>query len=384
VERRRTARDEWVKMSVVLPQAPAGDAAAQPSPSQAPPSRSTVLALSGLVTAVLLLVLLTPPAPYAVESPGPTVDTLGEVEGEPMVRVNGAPTYPTEGSLMLTTVETRGGPRSPVNLRRVVRGWLSRDEAVVPVEQVYPPDLSADDFSELLAAQMTSSQENAVVAALTELGYDVPAELVVAGTVPDGAAHGLLEEGDVIRAAGGSPLPTFQVLADLLRDTPPGTAVTLEVDRGGEREHVEVVTRADGTGGSLLGVYFDPDFDLPVDVALEIERVGGPSAGLVFALAIVDTMTPGAVTGGERIAGTGTISLDGLVGPITSVGLKVEGAARDGADYFLAPEENCADAERAALDDGIRVVPVATLREARAAVGAIGEGRAEALPHCRP
>lgn len=344
--------------------------------------RPNVVVGSGLLTALLVLLMLTPPAPYAIESPGPTVDTLGEVDGKPLIVVDGAPTYPTEGALVLTTVETRGGPRNPVDLLRVVRAWLSGRDVVVPVEQVYPRDLSPDDLADLLAAQMTSSQENAVVAALTELGYEVPAELVVAGTVTGTGADGVLAEGDVVLAAAGTSLPTFQALVDLLRETPPGTPVPLDVRRGERVAAVEVVTGPDEEGGSVLGVYFDPVFDLPVDVRISIEEIGGPSAGLVFALGVVDVLTPGAMTGGERIAGTGTIAVDGSVGRISSVGLKVAAARRDGATHILVPEENCADAERSAGVGGPRVVPVTTLSGAREAATAIGERRTDDVASC--
>lgn len=348
---------------------------------EASAARSRLVAGSAFLTAVLALVLVTPAAPYAVESPGPTVDTLGDLEGEPLIVVDGAQTYPTDGSLLLTTVETRGGPRNPVGLARVVQGWLSSHEAVVPVEQVYPRELTSEELGDLLAQQMTFSQESATVAALTELGYEVPATLVVAGTEDGTGASGVLLTDDVVVGLGGQPVPTFQVLADILGSTPPGTALPVDLERGGERRRVAVVTSDDGSGGSRLGVFFASDFDLPIDVRIAIEDIGGPSAGLVFALGIVDRLTPGAMTGGESIAGTGTISADGAVGPISNVGLKVAAAARDGAAYFLAPAENCAEA-RAAVRDGPRIVEVATLAQARDAVTAIAEGRLDDLPTC--
>lgn len=370
------------------------DASTVPSPSTAlspvpaaghrpaGPLRSGLLTASAAVTALLLLVMLTPAAPYAIEWPGPTVDTLGEVDGEPLIDVAGAPTYPTEGSLALTTVYSRGGPRNPVDFLRVVGAWLSPTHTVVPAEVVYPRELSPEDYADRLAAQMTTSQEDATVAALTELGYEVPAELVVVGTVPASGADGVLVAGDVVRAAGGHELATFQALVDVLAATAPGTSLPLQVDRAGERVELRVLTGADGEGGSVLGAFFDPAFDLPVDVELRIDDVGGPSAGLMFALGIIDVLTPGALTGGLDVAGTGTIAVDGAVGQISGTRLKVAAAQRDGADFFLAPLENCEEAERA-LADGLRVVGVQTLEQARDAVAAIGEGRVDDLPGCQ-
>lgn len=360
---------------------PPGEDAEPGLDTPSPMARPVVVALSGLVTAALLLAMVVVPAPYAIEGPGPTVDVLGESDGAALIQVEGAPAYPTEGSLRLTTVAVRGGPNNPVDVTHVVLSWLSADEGVVPVEQVYPKDRSESETADLLAAQMTSSQESATIAALTELGYDVPAELLIAGAVQGSGADGVIAEGDVLLGAGGVALPTYQALADVLGATPPGTDLAVELGRSGERLGVRVVTGDDGSGGSVLGVFLDPEFDPPVDVTVTVDEIGGPSAGLIFALGILDTLTPGAMTGGASIAGTGTMSVDGRVGPISGILKKMAGAARDGATYFLSPAANCEEA-LGDVPDGLRLVGVATLAEARAAVTAIGEGRLDDLPGC--
>lgn len=350
---------------------------------ETPPTtvRSAVVALSGLVTAVLLLAMVVVPAPYAIEGPGPTIDVLGQADGAALIQVDGGEVYPTEGSLRLTTIAVRGGPNNPVDVTDVVLSWLSPEEGAIPVEQVYPRKRSASELADLLAAEMTSSQESATVAALTELGYDVPAELLVAGAVEGSGADGVLAEGDVLLTVGGVALPTFQALADVLDATPPGTDLSVEVRRAGERLEVSVVTGDDGSGGSVLGVFLDPDFEPPVDVTITVGEIGGPSAGLIFALGVLDTLTPGAMTGGESIAGTGTMSVDGRVGSISGVRKKMAAAVRDGARYFLSPAGNCEEAA-GHVPDGLRLVGVATLAEATAAVTAIGEGRLADLPGC--
>jgi len=344
--------------------------------------RAVVLSISGVLTAALLLLMSAIPAPYAIQDPGPTVDTLGEVDGDPLIQVDGAATYPTEGELRLTTVSVSGGPGgAPVDALEVVGAWLSGASAVVPVELVYPVGVSREERDELAAQEMTTSQENATAAALTELGYEVPAELVVAGAVEGTGSDGVLLEGDVLVSAGGVDLVMWTDLTAVLAATPPGTALPLEVLRDGERTDVEVVTGDDGEGGSVLGVFIDPAFDFPVDVTIRIDEIGGPSAGTMFALGIVDMLTPGALTGGENVAGTGTITIDGEVGPIGGIRQKLAGAARDGAAYFLAPVDNCAEVV-GHVPAGLQVVPVASLAEATDALTAIGAGDAADLPAC--
>lgn len=350
----------------------------------APPSspRTVVAALAGLVTAALLLVMSLVPAPYVVQRPGPTVDTLGEVDGDPLIEIDGATTFPTDGALRLTTVAVLGGPgRGTVDVLTVLRSWLSGADAVVPEELVYAPDRSRDELDEQSALQMTTSQENATAAALTAVGYDVPAVLTIADAVPGSGAAGVLEQGDVLLAVDGVELGTFQDLSDVLAATPPGTPVAVDVRRAGERTSVQVVTGDDSAGGSLLGVFIDPTFDFPVDVDVRIDDIGGPSAGAMFALGIVDSLTPGQLTSGLDVAGTGTISVDGVVGPISGIRQKMSGAARDGSSYFLAPSDNCAEVT-GHVPAGLTVVRVATLEEAIGALTDIGEGRLDALPAC--
>jgi Lon-like protease len=319
--------------------------------------------------------------PYAISSPGPTRDTLGEHDDVPLIEVDGTRTYPSTGELRLTTVSVAGGPGFPVTVPQAVAGWLSGERTVRPVEVVFPPDVTQDQLDERNQAEMTSSQENATVAALEELDYDVPADLLVAGTVEGTGAAEVLQEDDVLVSFEGERLTSYTQLVDALSDTEPGTPVTLGVERDGDPLDVEVVTGEREGGGTQLGVFVDPDFDLPVDVTIRIEDIGGPSAGLMFALGIVDRLTPEDELAGEVVAGTGTMDVDGSVGPIGGIQQKLLGARRDGADWFLAPERNCDDVV-GHVPDGLRVVRVATLAEGRAAMEAIGAGDADSLPTC--
>lgn len=343
--------------------------------------RSIMLSAGMLVTALLLALLVVLPVPYAVNSPGPTRDVLGEHDGTPLIQISGAETYDSTGELRLTTVSGTGGPGFPSSVVGVLQGWLSKSVVVQPVELLYPPDQTQDEIDKSNTAEMVSSQENATVAALTELGYEVPATLVVAGTVEGTDAAGKVEEGDVIVALDGTPVPDYQGLIELLDAVEPGSTVTLTVRRHGQAVDVPIVTATKDDGGAQIGVYIDPTFDLPVDVTISIDDIGGPSAGTMFALGIVDKMTPEDEAKGKDIAGTGTIDVTGEVGPIGGIRQKLAGADRDGATWFLAPASNC-DEVVGHVPDGLRVVRISTLHEAREAITAIGAGTAADLPTC--
>lgn len=348
-----------------------------------------------------ILAALVVPVPYVSQEPGPTFDALGEFGEEAMVRVDGAPTYPTEGELRLTTVAVLGGPGHRMTAAALARGWLDPESVVVPIEQYYPPQVSQSEIQEQAARQMTSSQQDAAIAALEEVGVEVPTTLTVSQVDPHAGAAGAVEEGDVLRSitvdGERTRIDDFADLSRVLAATPPGTSVTLGVERDGAQEELTFDTGSrkerDATAGlpqdeapdsSVLGVGLVPDATMPVDVAYKIDDVGGPSAGLMFALATVDKLTPGAMTGGHAIAGTGTMSLDGSVGPIGGIRQKLAGAHEDGVEFFLVPQRNCAEAA-GHVPRGLRDVSVSTLAEGRAAVEAIGSGDAaavEALPRC--
>ncbi|KQS99930.1 YlbL family protein [Cellulomonas sp. Leaf395] len=343
--------------------------------------RSLTLSVGMMVTALLLAVLVVMPVPYAISSPGPTRDVLGEHDGTPLIQISGAETFDSTGELRLTTVSGTGGPGYPSSVVGVLQGWLSQWSVVQPVELLYPPDRTQDEIDESNTAEMVSSQENATVAALTELGYDVPASLVVAGTVEGSDAEGKVEEGDVIVALDGTAVPDYQGLIGMLGEVEAGDTVTLTVRRHGEPVDIPIVTTAKDDGGAQIGVFIDPAFDMPVDVTVSIDDIGGPSAGTMFALGIVDKMTPEDEANGKDIAGTGTMDVTGEVGPIGGIRQKLAGATRDGATWFLAPAANC-DEVVDHVPDGLRVVRIETLHEAREAITAIGAGTADDLPTC--
>ena len=330
----------------------------------------------GLLAAVLL------PVPYVVLSPGPVFDTLGEVGGTPLISISGAPTYPTSGRLDLTTVSESGGPRGRLSVVDALRGWVATDEVVVPRELLYPPDQTADEVDRENTAAMTDSQDAATYAALRYLDLPVTDTVTVAEVDPDGPSQGKLEVGDRFLAVDDRPVSTPVELREEVSSNPPGTAVTLRVERDGRELDVVVTTVAadDDPTVSRIGVVPGVGFVSPVDVTIRLDDVGGPSAGLMFSLGIVDKLTPVQENGGRHVAGTGTIDAAGAIGPIGGIEQKLVGARQAGATLFFVPEGNCAAAASAA-PDGLRLAKVATLDDAMAALDVVRTGRGT-FPSC--
>lgn len=343
--------------------------------------RSLVLSVTGLGAALLVAVLSFLPAQFAIGSPGRTYDTLSEVQGVPLVEIVGAPTYPTTGELRLTTVEVSRGSSAAFTLGPVIRAWLSPSQYAVPEESVFGNPDERDEFEEQSQQAWISSQEAATVAALTALGEPVPATLEVALVDETSNATDKLQQGDVIIAVDGSQADAFSDLADALAGVPAGDEISVDFLRDGQQQTVSFATLDDGDGGSLMGLWIDPQFDMPIDVTVQIDSVGGPSAGLMFSLAIMDLLTDGDELDGARIAGTGTINADGDVGPIGGIIMKMHGAVDDGAEYFLAPAHNC-DEVIGNVPAGLSVFSVETLEEAYEVATRIGAGDVGGLSTC--
>ncbi|QIK67390.1 PDZ domain-containing protein [Nocardioides sp. HDW12B] len=345
--------------------------------------------LATLVAAGLVLVLgITVAAvsvPYVRESPGPTVDVLGTREGEPVVEVEGRRTFPTDGSLRLTTVLVTQ-PERAFNLLGALGGWFARDTAVLPYEAVYPDDTTAEDEQAESAAQMVNSQDTAVAAALAELGFDLPRFAEVSGITPDGPSDGELEPRDRIVSLEGDPVTDVRQVFRTVGRAEPGDTVTGEVRRGGRTRSFEVTTVAapDDPDRAMLGILVGTGYDFPFDVRIGIsDSIGGPSAGLIFSLAVYDTLTKGSLTGGADVAGTGTIAADGSVGPIGGIQQKISGAEATGAELFLVPPDNCGEALEADVDDSeIRLVRADTMSSAVKALETYRDDPDAELPRC--
>ena len=231
---------------------------------------------------------------------------------------------------------------------------------------------------------MVDSQQEATAAALSELGYDVGAQVSVHSVMEDAAAQGVLQDGDIILEADGEAVADASDLRTVINEGE-GAPVALLIEREGEEQTVEVTpkeTTVDGQTLWLIGVNLITDYEFPIDVTIQLNNVGGPSAGMMFALGIIDTLTPGELNGGDNVAGTGTITADGTVGPIGGIRQKMWGARDAGAEWFLAPESNC-DEVVGHIPGDLRVFAVEDLDDALAVLDAVREdGDLDALPTC--
>ncbi|MDQ1083839.1 PDZ domain-containing protein [Microbacterium sp. SORGH_AS_0344] len=231
---------------------------------------------------------------------------------------------------------------------------------------------------------MTDSQNEASAAALRELGYDVPQQISVMTIDDAGASAGLLQQNDVITSVDGAAATSVDAIRSKVQDAA-GAPVEVGYERNGIPGSVEVTPReseSDGQTVYLLGVGLMISFDLPVDVTIQLNDVGGPSAGMMFALGIIDKMSPGDLTGGNHFAGTGTIDADGNVGPIGGIRQKLYGARDAGATFFLAPEANCNEVV-GHVPDGIRVFSTSTLEQSLTVLETVRDGGdLDALPTC--
>lgn len=360
--------------------APAGAAPAAPPPGRRPGRLATGVLTGVFVTIILLAGLTFVPLPYVTLAPGPATNVLGTVDGTPVLTIDGAPTYPTDGALDFTTVAFDGGPGRKVTVYEVLGGWLSPDVDVVSESLYFPPDTTEEQVEAENTEMMNDSQVVAAATALRALGTDVPTTVVVAGVTEDGPSAGRLEQGDEVVSVAGTAVTTASEVREVVQPLPAGTDVDIVVRRDGV-ERTETVTTASYEGRSIIGVLLGLDYDLPVTVTLNTGSVGGPSAGLMFSLAIYDTLTPGSLTGGRRIAGTGTIQDDGSVGPISGIAQKLVGAHDAGARWFLAPADECKDTV-GRVPQGMTVVRVSTFDEARTAVEDIAADRTGDLPVC--
>lgn len=354
-------------------------------------SRTTRAGVWALAIALVLLVVMTfLPTAYVIQQPGPVYNTLGAAksgDGEevPLIHIEGAETFPTEGALDLLTVQVVGNRERTPSWFELAVAWFQQRRAVLPIDAVFPAGETTDQRNERSAADMVDSQKEATAAALTELGHDVNPRVSVYSILEDSAAEGVLQEGDVIVSVNGQAAQDAAGMRRIVNEGG-GDPVEIVVLRGGEQETVHVTPReseVDGETVLLVGVTLLRDYEFPFDVTIQLNNVGGPSAGMMFALGIIDTLTPGQLNGGEDIAGTGTISAQGDIGPIGGIRQKMWGAVDAGAGYFLAPERNC-DEVVGHIPDGLRVFAVSTLDDALAVLEGVREGGdLAALPACR-
>ncbi|MFY4723828.1 PDZ domain-containing protein [Streptomyces sp. LaBMicrA B280] len=360
------------------------------------PRRTATMLASTLMLIALLCAGVLIPVPYAEMSPGPTVNTLGNHQGEPVLQISGRKTYPTDGHLNMTTVRVTSVDFR-MNLVEAVYGWLSRGSKVVPHDTLYPKGTTEEQSSQQNAEEFSQSQESAKVAALKQLDVPVKSWVIVSTVVKDSPAEGRLHAGDVIKAVDGHAVKQPSDVATFVTKHKAGQKVVFTVvpakdQAAAEKAHktatrtqdVAITTAASADSGpkrAIVGISAGTDHTFPFSIDIKLADVGGPSAGLMFALGIYDKLTPGSLTGGKFVAGTGTIDDNGTVGPIGGVDMKTLGARGKGAQYFLTPADNCAEAT-ADKPSGLTLVKVKTIKDALGALKDIRGGNTAALPKC--
>ena len=344
--------------------------------------------LAGILAVPLLIALWVTaalvPLPFVTYEPGLTVNVLGKNdEGKQIIEVSGRKSYPDDGQLRMTTVYvSQPKPDGRNNLFELMHDWISDEDAVYPYDAVYRQDETVEQNRQEGAAQMTSSQDAATAVALEELGYDVT-EPVVADVTAGAPADGQLEAGDVILAVDGTRTSTSSEVVAAVGEETAGQPLDFVVRRDGDRTDVSVTPQTvDGKPQVGIQIGTQVKKDLPVHVTVNIDpNIGGPSAGLMFTLGIYDTLTPGSLTGGKTVAGTGTMDASGAVGPIGGIQQKIVGARDAGAQLFLVPPDNCQEALGAPNGD-MRLVRADTMHDARVAIEAWVKDPEANLPTC--
>ena len=341
--------------------------------------RSLTLVIALVATLVAIAVAVLVPVPYVILEPGPTLNTLGQdSSGQPLISITGHKTYPTAGNLNLVTISYEGGPGVNVNVFQALRAWLDPSEAVVPESELFPAGQSAQQTEQQDTEQMASSQETATAAAFTELHIPYQTQVVVMSTVPGLPANTVLKAGDQILAVDGKPVTGQSDLSSLITAHPAGSVLQLTVLRAGNTLHLAVGSK-NVDGSPVIGVEVQEEYKFPFNVKISVGAIGGPSAGMMFALGIIDKLTPMNLTGGKFIAGTGEITASGQVQPIGGIQQKMVGARDAGATIFLTPASNCSDTA-GAVPAGLQIVKVSTLTQAIDDLEAIKAGKS--VPSC--
>lgn len=349
------------------------------------PAAGWTLLLAAIAGTVVIGLL---PAPFVVERPGPVYDTLGTVSIDgndvPLIDIPDSnatgdaaefPTYPTDGSLDMLTVYLDGSRENPQAWLQVALAWFDKTRGVLPIDAVYPAGVTEEQSDQESTIDMQNSQSSAVAAAFSELGIAYTTTVVAAGVADGQPADGVLEAGDEILSVDGEAVTTPDELREAIAANGTGAALSLKISRDGTTSTVSITPQPspDDPDTAVIGIFTGANYDFPLDVTVTLDNVGGPSAGMIFALAIYDKLTPGALTGGARVAGTGTIAADGTVGSIGGIRQKLYGARDAGATYFLAPQSNC-DEVVGYVPSGLTVFSTGSLDDSIAILDTIAAG----------
>jgi Lon-like protease len=321
------------------------------------------------LVSLLILFGIIVPLPFVVVEPGTPNNTFGKEDGKQVVEIVGRKSYPTSGKLNLTSIWVTN-PESHIQSFELVRAWADGERSVQPREVFYPKGEDPKKVTAESVADMKNSQLTSKLAALTYLKIPYSERLIVKGFTDKSPNKEIIKLEDVIKTFNGVPVTSGSQLRKLIYNSKKGRA-EIGVTRSGKQLTLPIVLTTINSNGSkqnVIGIQISEDYQFPFTVKIRLKDVGGPSAGLIFTLAIIDKLTKEDLVRGRNIAGTGTISPSGKVGPIGGIEEKLIGAKREGATLFLAPSLNCPDIRH--IPKGLQVVPVDNLTEALTALRA--------------
>ncbi|WP_328289835.1 YlbL family protein [Nocardia aurantiaca] len=331
-----------------------------------------IFTLLAALVPILALVILgsVVTVPFVALGPGPTFNTLGEVDGKQVVDVRGAEVKPASGNLNMTTVSVR----DRLNIFEAIGLWIDGQHGLVPRAEVYPPGQSRDDVDKSNQQQFKDSEDSAELAALNFL--KLPTAVQLANVADDGPAKDMLKKGDELVTVDGKPIATAKDVVSAVSSAKPGTTIPVVVRRDGVEQTAEITlgARPDDSNKGYLGITPDEISKGPIKVDFNLGEIGGPSAGLMFTLALIDKLTTGDLSGGKFVAGTGTIDPDGKVGPIGGIQYKMIAAREAGAETFMVPAANCNEAAQR-TPAGLRLVKVENLSGAVQSLEDLNSGK---------
>lgn len=325
-------------------------------------------------SAVAIAAAFLTPAPYVIESPGPVFNVLGNLDNHKIISVSGAKTYESTGQLDALTVNERGTPDQLPSWGEVAAAYLNPDQVLVPVDEMFGPNTTTKDVNQMVTQMMLDSQRDAVAVALKKSGFSFESWLAVDAVKKKSPSDGVFMPDDVIVSVDGKKPNTLDEMTAAIAKLD-GKPVPIEYKRDGKLKATQVTPVKDASSGKWrIGIFINFRYKFPFKVSVDLGSVTGPSAGMMFTLGIIEKLGPANLTGGNHIAGTGTIDSSGNVGPIGGIQLKMKGASRAGATFFLAPRDNC-DEIIGHIPAGMQVVAVSNIDEALEALAPLSTGK---------
>ena len=350
---------------------PVGDD--RPSPRRRGRTVGWILLVAAVVGGVVVSQI---PSSYVIEEPGPVYNTIGTTRlasrTVPVLSISGVKTYPTAGALDMLTVNINGDPSNRPNWSQIVSAYLDPSEAVTPINEIYAPQQTVEQSNKEGAREMVDSQQQATAAALFEQHITFQSTVTINSTQKGSPAATELLAGDILKTVNGKTFVDADQLHKLILDNGTDKAMTVTFSRKSVTHSARITPEKTKTG-PFLGIFLFVTYSFPFPVKVQLQDVGGPSAGMMFALGIIDKLTPGRLNGGKHVAGTGTISAYGVVGAIGGIRQKMYGARAAGATYFLAPASNCNEV-RGHIPAGLTVFATSTLHQSVEDLKAIASG----------